>query len=259
MNERFELEENEIRKVAASFRYPATPDVALSVRQQIQATPSRKRRPFYVNRLAWVVVLVILFVVTLWSVPQVRAAFLRMFNIGAITIFELEDSRELVPETAVLSATKPVPDLLVPVEYALEVSLTEVKSRLADSRSSLYLPADLTEPDAVYWVDPRYQMTPTVISIWEDEGLALYQIGVPQFGMKGAHGLENTAVNGQQAFWLDMPHPFRLQNEPVDEWQYVPGHVLIWWHDDGITFRLEGADSKEDAVRLAETLAKTEE
>ena len=97
-----------------------------------------------------------------------------------------------------------------------------------------------------------------MISIWEESEIALYQIGVAQFALKSASIVETTAVNDQYAVWLEEPHPFWLQNAPAQEWQYVDGHVLIWWHKDGLTFRLEGASSMVEAVRIAESIKKME-
>jgi hypothetical protein len=258
MDERFEQQDEKISQIAASFSYPATPDVAARVRQSL--TVANGRQPLRLNRLAWAMLLIISLLLGLAAVPQVRAAVQRIFNIGAITIFELDEAEQAVLETAVLTATKPIPSPLVPSELALEVTAAEVRALLEPA--SLYLPAypvDLPEPDHIYWVDPDYQMTPTVISIWKEEGLALYQIGVAQFAWKGAEIVEDTAVNGQRAAWIVGPHFFWSNDGRGQDWQYVAGNVLIWWHEDGLTFRLEGASSLEEAVRIAESLEKLED
>lgn len=258
MNERAELTETEIRTITASFLYPATPDLSSAVRLKLEK--GYGRRPLPLTRLAWAALLVLILLAGMMVVPQVRAAIFRIFNIGAITIFEMEEVERPITDSTEIVAVKPTIAPLVPRDIALEVSLVEAQDLLASR--SLYLPAyprHLAEPDHIYWVDPQYQLTPTVISIWEDEGLALYQIGVAQFAAKGATIVAETTVNNQRAVWLDDPHYFWLQNGAIQEWQYVDGHVLIWWHEAGITFRLEGAASLEEAIRIAESMQKLED
>lgn len=253
MNERFERQDEKLSRIAASFNYPATPDVAATVRQSL--TLANGRPPLRGHRLAWALLLLVVLLAGLAAVPQVRAAVQRLFNIGAITIFEMDETEEDAVETAVLTATKPSLTPLVPAEFGHEVSLAEANALLKNS--SLYLPTyppDLAEPDRIYQVDPVYDVNPTFISIWEDEGLALYQIGAAQFAWKGAEIVADTAVNGQRAAWLQGPHIFWRQDGQGQDWQYVAGNVLIWWHEDGVTFRLEGAASLEEAVRIAESL-----
>lgn len=253
MNERSELTETEIRNLAASFPYPATPDLSSAV--PVKLEQGYGRRPLPLTRLAWAALLVLILLAGMMMVPQVRAAIFRMFNIGAITIFELDEAERPLTDSTGIYAVKPTVAPLVPRDIALEVSLAEAQD-LLDTRP-LYLPGyprHLAEPDRIYWVDPQYQLTPTVISIWEDEGLALYQIGVAQFAAKGATIVAQTTVNNQRAVWLDDPHFFWLQNGATQEWQYVDGHVLIWWHEAGLTFRLEGAATLAEAIRIAESM-----
>ncbi len=71
--------------------------------------------------------------------------------------------------------------------------------------------------------------------------------------------IAETAVNGQWAIWLEWPHQFRLADGRWQEWQFIESNVLIWWAREGLTFRLEGADSLTEAVRIAESLHKYEE
>ena len=262
MNRQVEIQELQIQTIVASFDYPATPDIAAGVRNRLQDANGRPQKRVSL-KLAWAFVLVLLFAAGLMLVPQVRAAVLRMFNMGAITIFEVDEFEQLVGETAVLSATKPaLPALIVQLGIAEEISLTEA---IAQSSAPYYLPtypANLAKPDHVYLTSDQ---PATIVSVWqadqtaEEPALVLYQIGAEQFAFKGATVLEETAVNGQWAIWMALPHYFWLQSNRWQEWQFVEGNVLIWWHEDGLTFRLEGVDSLAEAVRIAESLAKVEE
>ncbi len=254
MKEQNELEQwaERVQGLAASFPYPPTPDTRIVVRQRVGSRPSVyfTRSP----RLAWVVILVAL-VLALLAVPQVRAAMLRLFQIGAITIFEVDEPP--LP-SAEIWATKPARLPLVAQGLAREISLAEVQTAVP---GGLYLPtypADLGEPDVVYLAETGWPQT--VISVWnEPTDLALYQIGAEQFAYKGAPVIEETAVNGQWALWLEGPHRFMLADGRWQEWQFIESNVLIWWTRDGLTFRLEGAESLAEAIRMAESLHKFED
>ena len=252
MNEQKRIQDNQIQQIASSFKYPPTPNISRNVSAQLQV--SKKHSYARPKVLAWAVLLIIFLMVGLLSVPQVRAAALRFFNIGAITIFE-----QPVENTAVLNATKPATPLIEQLGIVTEISLAEAQNQ---SDKAYYLPANLGQPDHIYLYDDTHSWPPTaIISVWQTEAsqLALYQIEAPQFAYKGATTFEETAVNGQRAMWITSSHPFQLQNNQWQEWQFVEGNVLIWWHEDGITFRLEGAKSLEEAMRMAESVTKMED
>ncbi len=249
--------EERVQEMAAAFPYPPTPDNRAVVWQRIGARPSP--RSIYTPRLVWVVIVVTL-LLALLAVPQVRAAVLRLFQIGAITIFEVD---EPPPTQADIWATKPAALPLVAQGLAQEVLLAEAQTAVS---GNLYLPTyppDLGEPDVIYLADADWPQT--VIFVWQEETngaktrLALYQIGAEQFAFKNAPIIEETAVNGQWAVWLARPHLFSLADGRWQEWQFIESNVLIWWTREGPTFRLEGAESLTEAVRIAESLAKLEE
>lgn len=264
MNDNTKPDDNRIQQMANTFDFPPTPDIAGNVRLQLEADKPNLyvRSPM---RLAWVILLVFFLCVgSLFMVPQLRAAALRFFHIGAITIFEWDQP---VKETAVLTATKPTPPTLIErLGIATEISVAEAQSRVSKAYYLPSYPLDLGLPSHIYTHDNPNSWPPSaIISVWQanptDETplLALYQIEVARFAYKGATSFEETAVNGQRAMWIEEPHLFRLQNTQWQEWQFVEGNVLIWWHEDDLTFRLEGADSFEDAIRIAESLVIVEE
>lgn len=290
MNEPNAQWENRIKTVASTFTYPPTPDVTRGVRQTLAAQTGR--RPHRPGALAWAVVLVLLLVTVLLAVPQVRAAVLRIFHIGAITILEIEDLAEGPPPapgqgrppsaTAVTAVTAVptvtvVPPGMTPVTavpqpsaaplqlagFATAVTLNEAQVM---SPAPLYLPAypaDLGEPDHVY-IQDTFGVQATIFT-WQDEAdpaqtrLALYQIWVDQYAYKGAAVIQETTIDGRRAIWLEGPHYFQLQSGRLHPWQFVEGNVLIWWAEAGVTFRLEGAKSLTEAVRIAESFILWEE
>ncbi|MCL4263728.1 MAG: hypothetical protein KJ069_10955 [Anaerolineae bacterium] len=254
LNEQQEIEQwaERVQGLATSFPYPPTPDTRMVVGQRVGSRPSA--RLTHTSRLAWVVILVAL-ALALLAVPQVRAAMLRLFQIGAITIFEVDEPP--LP-SAEIWATKPARLPLVAQGLAVEISLAEAQTAVPTGLFLPTYPADLGEPDVVYLAETGWPQT--VISIWnEPTVLALYQIGAEQFAYKGAPVIEETAVNGQWAIWLEGPHRFMLADGRWQEWQFIESNVLIWWTREGLTFRLEGTTSLAEAVRIAESLHKFEE
>lgn len=284
MNEPNVQWENRIKTIASTFTYPPTPDVTRGVRQTLAAQTGR--RPHRPGALAWAIVLVLLLVTVLLAVPQVRAAVLRIFHIGAITILETEDLAEgppPAPEQGQPATATPVtavtvmPAVTMPVtavprpsaaplqlaDFATVVTLAEAQVM---SPAPLYLPAypaDLGEPDHVY-IQDTVGVQATIFT-WQDEAdpaqtrLALYQIWVDQYAYKGAAAIQETTINGRRAIWLEGPHYFQLQSGRLQPWQFVEGNVLIWWAESGVTFRLEGAKSLTEALRVAESFTKLED
>jgi hypothetical protein len=245
-NEQWELK---VQATAVTFPYPPTPDLTdgvrarLSVRQQV--APRRS--------LAWAIGLLLLLAAALFSVPQVRATVAEMFRLGAITFV-------VRPEAAAApTANATLPPLTDSILASLTpLSLTEARAHLAAPLRLPTYPADLGLPDDVY------ASGETAVFLWRDPQqpaavrLSLYQIEVEDFATKAVEMVQATAVNGREAFWLAGPHFFRLADGRYEAWLFVEGHVLIWWEGD-VTYRLEGAASLDEAIRIAESLGVWED
>jgi hypothetical protein len=249
MNDQNAAWEAILHETAASFPYPPTPDVAAAVKQRLAAPPPRWAH----RRLAYAAV-ILLVVAGLLAVPPVRAALVNIFRAGAITIF-------VGPPTATPDAAQtPADGSLDPsltaslATIAEPVTLTQAQARFPEP---LQLPTLLGRPDEV-WLH-QGQSYAAVIFLWRDperpQALArtLYQIDAAQYAYKGADRLETTTVDGRQAFWIEGAHGFQLQDGTLVTRQFVAGPVLVWWAED-VTFRLEGAPSLDEALRIAETL-----
>ncbi len=102
-----------------------------------------------------------------------------------------------------------------------------------------------------------------LVSVWlnpDDRSqlmLSLYQIEVARFAQKGVNYAEASEVNGNSAFWIEGEHVFRLADGRFQSWLFVEGNVLLWW-DGNVTYRLEGATSLAEAIRIAESLQPIE-
>lgn len=244
--------EGELRQWAADFPYPPTPDVAASVRQRLAAPSPRWDR----RRLAYGAGLVLLLLIGLLAVPPVRAALVNIIRAGAITIFVGEPTPTPTPvaNQAAATAVPATPLGAGMAAFAEPITLAEAQSQ---APAPLQLPAALPTPDE-FWLHERERAT-AVISLWYDDAqppavaYSLYQIDADQYANKGAERLQDTRVNGDLAFWIDGPHYFQLQDGSVRPWMIVEGNVLIWWAE-GQTFRLEGAATLDEAVRIAESV-----
>lgn len=249
MNSSFE---KQIQEWAAGFAYPPTPDIAGQIRPLLTSPAKKAAQPR--RRLAWALVLLLL-AASLLAVPSVRAALVQILRAGGITIF--------VGEEAAVDELPPLLNEQLP-SFTEPITLEEAVARFPD----LALPTELPPPDDVLLHEEPVWDT-AVIFLWRDKAdpqqiaLSLYQINVAQYAYKGSEMLEMTEVNGKQAFWLNGPHYFRLRDSAlqageVEEWLFVEGSVLIWW-EGSVTYRLEGANSLEEALQIAESLQAVEQ
>lgn len=273
MSEEFvPIDEQQLAEIAASFSYPPTPDIAGRVQKELQPRPARPRRT---QRLAWATLVLLLFASALLAVPTVRAALLEFFKIGAIRIMPepaLIDEATAIPAVSTpgadhATAAAPVAPSAthLPTRTLLDLAgATTWEAAQAEAGFPLRYPPEHGLPDEVYrqevW-DPGLE-APVFIFVWRDEdspsevALALYQIPLPYYGLKGASlsAITETVVYEQRAYWVEGPHRLQLQTGEVAEWLFVPGNVLIWAEGE-VTYRLEGADTVAEAVRIAESLA----
>jgi hypothetical protein len=256
MNEELSRWETQIEAIAKGFTYPPTPNIV----RQWQKRPFPSRTPLFQRpRPAWALI-VLLVLGGLMAVPQVRAAVSNILRAGAITIFVSDETP--LPQTAVLPATATFTsantflfDLAEPVMLVEAQQMTRFPLQLPT------FPDGLGKPDQVYlsgtgepefvamvWLDPKDPSRPI---------LGLYHIEARQFAQKGASSVELAEVKGEQAFWIDSPHTFWLENGRSQSWLFVEGNVLLWWAGN-VTYRLEGAASLEEAIRIAESLQPIE-
>ncbi len=263
--------------------YPATPDIAGALQVRLFERAEERKASFAKRpRLCWAVVVLAVLVLLaggLLVVPGARAAMIELLRIGAIQIFQLEPTPRPTedPAGAMMSLTATpassgmataAPEQPMSTAAALSDSLFDPADAvdLATARAAVSFPLklptyppDLGEPDAVFIHDVVWP--PTIVMVWRGLGgadapaqMSLYLIGADKYSLKGANIVEETTVSGQQAFWLQGPHYFRLQNDDIQPWLFVEGNVLVWWSADELTYRLESHFSLAEARRVAESL-----
>jgi hypothetical protein len=284
-----EVFEEQLRRTAAAFQYPPTPDVASAVSRSLisQERPAEK----YVEhrrrvRMAWALVAILALLAALASVPQVRAAVVEFFQIGAIRLFVGEptptaaptateapavgaaqssdsDQAGTPPAVMVPATATPVPGMGATVpNLSGETTLEEAEREIGRQLRTPTYPAGIGAPDRVFVQDLGL---PIAILVWLEEPqdevmLSLHVLpssGGP-FGVKSdITVVETSEVNGQEAYWVTGSHfleYFDSQGRAVfDSIRLVEGNVLIWTEGD-LTYRLETDMSLEEAILTAESL-----
>jgi hypothetical protein len=63
-------------------------------------------------------------------------------------------------------------------------------------------------------------------------------------------------VNGRPAFWVAVPHEITIETEDGFETFAVRGNVLVWEGEDGISYRMETALGRAEALALASSAGR---
>lgn len=265
--------ENRLRGIAAGMDYPPTPDIVAGVRQRMASKrPPAISKPWYANRLAWVVTAVLLVAALLLAVPQARAAIFEFFQIGDIRIFpgEPTPTPPLIEQSSGAGLITPVPTAepattpgFTIANLEGETTLAELSNELGDALVRPDYPMGIGLPDKVFL---QNQIGPQGILVWletdsTDKAWAVLHILTLDQGAFGGKfqvdSLKGTTVNSQPAYWVEGEHLLSFFN---DEGTIIPtatrlveGNTLIWSVDD-VTYRLETILTLEEAVRMAESM-----
>jgi hypothetical protein len=145
-----------------------------------------------------------------------------------------------------------------------QMSLEEAQQQIGSRLLLPGYPADLGRPSGVF---VQYlHRGPVVVSIWmepaqpEQVRMVLYRLSSPGFDRGGGRGtatVQEVTVSGRPATWSTSVEPLGLR----DNWGretaglLVPGAgVLTWQTEEGATYRLESRLSREEAIKVAESL-----
>lgn len=251
--------------------YPPTPDLSRVVRSRLEATPrrpgsalldrlwpipSRLWRPLVVAALA----LLLLGGSLLTLSPAARTAVAERLGLRGIAI--VHQPTVLTPTTGPVAAS---------LHLGERVSLDEARRRVAYPVVAPTLP-ELGTPDEIY-VDESvgggqvalvYRARPGLPAAAETGvGLLVTQFrgdldpGIFGKGLGPDTRLEQVTVNGGRGFWIEgKPHLFYYRDANGDdrsERVRLAGNVLLWEQGD-LTLRLEGAPSKDEAMRIAASI-----
>jgi hypothetical protein len=272
-----ELElEDALRDLGTHLDLPATPDLAAAVATRLREAPApapaptprgwRERLPRLPawRRLALAGLAVVLLAAAVLVVsPGTREAVARRLGLRGIDIR--------------IGGERPTPTVTTRPGERLELGLGE-RVTLEEARRRVGFPvlvptaAGFQRPDAVYVnpdqplggrVDFVYRARPGLpASPYTDAGLLVTQFQgtlTADFIKKVVAGglVEEVRVAGQPGFWFSgEPHFYTYRDragEITDESTRLAGNTLVWQAGDQ-TLRLEGQLSKEEALRIAESM-----
>jgi hypothetical protein len=263
--------ERALADLAASLESPPTPDLAAAVTARLEEGPERAptprarrwRWPAGWRRLAVAgLAAVLLAAAVLVASPGTREAVARRLGLRGIGV-QIGGP----PPPTVTTA----PGARLDLGLGERVSLEEARRRVG---FPVLVPGTggLGQPDAVF-VSENVPMGGRVDLVWRarpglpasaftDAGLLITQFRgepTPEFLKKvtGAGIVEFVEVGGEPGYFFSgEPHFFTYRDAAGnlrDEQTRLAGNTLIWQRGD-LTLRLEGELSKEEAVRIAESM-----
>jgi hypothetical protein len=274
-----------LRGLGGTLVYPSGAGLATAVRARLEREPAR--RPSWLDRLRPARRgLVLALAATLLLAAVAGAAILGLP--GLRIVFAPGGSPPIgpgpsaVPSPVASPAASPVaspsPTPIPPVGAGLGIG-RQVPAGEIDATAGFHVlrPADpaVGPPDTAWW-DPAIGGGHVAL-VWETrDGLApvapASRVGllVTEFRGKLERGyfekvlggsgttLETLTVNGHTAFWVaGAPHFFLYVDEKgrvVEDTLRVAGNVLAW-EQDGLTIRIESALTREEALRIARSMA----
>ena len=223
--------EMELRSLASAIDFPEPPDIASNIRVDVPGP----QQPAWRRRVALAVAIGAIAVAAGFAVPQARSAILRFFGIGAVQI-------EFVDR---LPAAQPVTRLGLgaPIDPA-DAPFLLLQSRLLGDPDGVFRRGDVIS--LLYGTPERVQLLVTEIAdsdFTPEVGKKLASLGTQ---------VEFVPIRGSvgPGVWIEgQPHTVRLPGGPPR----LATNTLIWTHGQ-ITLRLEGAESLQQAVAIAESL-----
>jgi hypothetical protein len=222
--------ERELRGVGASIAFPSTPELAAGVRARLP-----ERAPVvWPRRLVLVAAVLGAALVAGLAIPQARSAILRVFGVGAVRVEYVDKLPTVEPRPA--------------LELGPEISAEDAPFRLLDSPL-------LGTPDGVYAsggvVTQLYGSPDGVrLLVTQIDGRVLPP-GVVKKVVGTTTNTDFVSIAGipEQALWIEgAPHVLSLPNAP----ERLAANTLVWTQGNR-TMRLEGAESLDEAVVIAQS------
>ncbi len=250
--------EAKVRETAQHFPYPETPDISASVRPAIR----RNRRTLSpIWRIAAAVLLA--FLLLMLAVPEVRAVVLDFIQIGALRIFPVEPTATTTPHIPTVrpSANSEPTPLASALDMPGETTLDDARAKSGFTFGLPTYPADLGLPNHVYLQNYHEKLVTLVWTIPDHPDQVLMTLEILDSHLLASkfaplQESESVSVKGaSDALWMptsSMAVYFFESNRFVLE-RSIQSSVLVWTAK-GLTYRLETSLSKDEAVRVAESL-----
>lgn len=241
--------EDWLRQTARAFPYPTTPPL----RPAGSLRPGRSDR-----RLFLVLALVILALLAL------AAGLAQFVQIGAVRLWLVSPTPTAT--TIGMATLVPTPTPMASVlDLAGETTLAEAQERAG---FTVLLPGDLGPPDRVFYQEIG---APVVVLVWLNANgtvrLSLHEIGpLSEIAPPLEKGFDKvlltkygyelirvTDVAGKTAVWVEGERKLMSGSGEVKTSRLVNSPALLW-ESFGITYRLEGDLTLEEAVKVAESI-----
>lgn len=235
--------EEYVVEIGRGITYPPTP--------RFQVVPTAApTRPHALPRLALLVVLAAL--LALLFAPPVRARLFEILRLGGMEI-QIEPAGESSATEIPFAAI----DLISGLELDGRTTLAEARQNLDFAIALPAYPPDLGEPDAVYV--QNIGTGPFVVLVWvqaarpSEVRYVIYVLGRGTVLSKGPLNVfQGTEVGESTAIWTEGSYIVDIGGRDQDV-RLVEGYALIWTQGE-LTYRLEGATTIEEAVRIAESI-----
>ncbi|HEX6355065.1 hypothetical protein [Actinophytocola sp.] len=230
-----------LRSLGTRLDVPEPPDVTQAVLSRLDEPVRTRWRP--VHRLAAAAVAALVALATAMALsPAVRAAVFDLLRIGGVEI------HENAPAPTTPSTDTPLP-------YERDVSLAQARAAVD---FPVKVPGELGEPTTVRLAGDARVVSMvfgsphgTVRVDQFDGGLA------PMFAkFAAADDVHHVTVSDTPAVWVDRPHVVLYigpDGQMRESSARLAGSTLIW-EDDGLTYRVEGELTEQQAVTIAESL-----
>jgi hypothetical protein len=253
--------ERALTALGPRYPYPPTPNLATRVRSRIVARPAAPVRRLVLWRDPWrlalvAAVLLVLLGAAAFVNPVTRDAIAHFFHVQGVIV-------NRVPS--------PAPSLSPPTSLNLG-RLTTLQDAQSSVKFAIAVPPELGPPDAVYVASgppggevalaytprpgiPLVRQTGLGVLITEFRGDLIPGFISKEVGPGTT--VEEVSVNGDSGWWIaGEPHTIVIHVSPDSdqvETLRLAANTLVWAHG-GVTYRIESALSKAEAIRIATTL-----
>jgi hypothetical protein len=228
--------ESALRQLGREVAFPPTPDLASAIRGRLERPPRFWRRPVAIA----LAVVTVAAIAAVFAVPQSRSAILDWLGLQHVSVVRVE-KLPVVPANGGL-------------DLGRRVTLDEAKRRAP----WLLLPDG--RPDSV-WVDesiPRGKVS----LVWGTPShvrLLLTELSGRAYIEKIVDGdtqVERVAI-GNGGAWFEGEHVVMFQDRDGrfhDTHARLARNTLVW-QQEGVTLRLEGGLTRDEALRIARTVS----
>lgn len=259
MEERNEFQNLEVllMRSGKSIAYPATPPFAARVSARL-AADSPLRFAWAPRRAFLLAIAIVAAIVLLLEFPETREALAQLLGLRTIRIIPATPTSTLISPSSIVL---PSPTSGEVRAQCCETTLAEAQAK---SRFKILLPPSQT-PSRVYLQSiPDFgndaQQVILVFGDLKTPQFLLYQATNFLYGkiVSGGTQISETRVKGQRALWLTgAPHLLVYldsNNRIRFESERVVNLNTLGWESGDLTYRLETILSREDAIRIAESL-----